>query len=162
MKYHYAHPSCRTPPAVVANRDKRWRGELLVGGIDHRLCQSWMRWRRVTHVLNCTGRVSKKAPGTSEREETSTWAIIHDPHYRFSGVTFLDWCVRSHIDRERYEETFARVRAALSLPSSVVYVHSKSGRDRSCQTVYALLRIVYGLDDRAATEAREYPEERTR
>ena len=159
MKYHYAHPSCRTPPAVVANRDKRWRGELLVGGIDHRLCQPWVRWRRVTHVLNCTGRVSKKAPGTSEREETSTWAIIHDPHYKFSG---LDWCVRSHIDRERYEETFARVRAALSLPSSVVYVHSKSGRDRSCQTVYALLRIVYGLDDRAATEAREYPEERTR
>jgi len=153
VRYHYATPNWRTPPTVIANRHKQWRGELLVGGLDHRLCRSWMEWRGVTHVVNCTGRFREKASEASKREETPTWAMIHDPRYNFNNVMFLDWCIRSHNDRERYEETFARVHTALSQKLSVVYVHCKNGEYQSCQMIYALLRIIYGLNNHAATEA---------
>ena len=113
----------------------------------HRLSEPWLRWRGVAHVLNCMGRFDVR------QEELPEWAIVHDPHYAFRGISFFDWCIRSHVDRREYERTFTRLRSALSQPSSVVYIHCKSGRDRSCQTVYAFLRIAYGLDDRTATEA---------
>ena len=58
-------------------------------------------------------------------------------------------------DKQRYLLCVASIRAELSRDGSCVYIHCKSGKDRSAFTVYSLLRLEYGFSDEAARAALE-------
>ena len=48
---------------------------------------------------------------------------------------------------------FSRLERILKLPGSCLYVHCKSGRDRSAVTMFALLRLQFGLSSHDAWAA---------
>lgn len=56
-------------------------------------------------------------------------------------------------DKQRYLFCFASIRDALARDGGCVYIHCKSGNDRSAFTVYSLFRLEYGLSDDAARAA---------
>ena len=55
-------------------------------------------------------------------------------------------------DQKNYGSIVWQLFGALELKETVLLVHCKSGKDRSPFTVYALLRIIYGLREDAARE----------
>ena len=58
-------------------------------------------------------------------------------------------------DKQRYLLCFSAIREELSREGGCVYIHCKSGKDRSAFTVYSLLRLEYGFSDEAARAALE-------
>ena len=67
-------------------------------------------------------------------------------------ITFLDFCVNYAVDRRQYLTTFVAICSVLD-GGECVYIHCKSGRDRSAFTVFALLQLQYGLEEDAARAA---------
>jgi protein-tyrosine phosphatase len=65
------------------------------------------------------------------------------------------WCVNYGPDKQRYLLCFSAIREELSREGGCVYIHCKSGKDRSAFTVYSLLRLEYGFSDEAARAALE-------
>ena len=53
----------------------------------------------------------------------------------------------------RYLPIFNTIRAVLDQPAGVVYIHCKSGKDRSAFTVYSFLQLMYGVSEDQAREA---------
>ena len=78
------------------------------------------------------------------------WTVSHAAENNFPGVIFHDWCVNSATDKCNYGPSFEMLQRTLSTPEAVVFVHCKSGRDRSPFTVYALLRITYSVNEEEA------------
>ena len=74
-----------------------------------------------------------------------------DPSYtlawrsRCSHIEYFDWCINHEASRRDYRDVFSRLERILKHPASCVYVHCKSGRDRSPITLYAFLRLQIGL-----------------
>ena len=58
-------------------------------------------------------------------------------------------------DKQRYLLCFSAIREELSREGGCVYIHCKSGEDRSAFTVYSLFRLEYGFSDVAARAALE-------
>ena len=74
-----------------------------------------------------------------------------DPGYalalkaRSSDIEYIDWCINHDASRKNYLAVFSRLEVILKHPGSCLYVHCKSGRDRSAITLYALLRLQFDL-----------------
>ena len=109
-------------------------GSLIWGGLSPVLNVEWLRWRRVTHVLNCMGSVD---PASGNTEPNYVLAVAS----RSSDIEYIDWCITYDASRINYLVVFSRLERILKHPGSCVYVHCKSGRDRSAATLYALLRL---------------------
>ena len=113
-------------------------GSLFWGGLSHVLDVEWLRWRRVTHVLNCMGQWDPSI-GWWDPSYTLAWRS------RCSHIEYIDWCINHEASRRDYRDVFFRLERILKHPASCVYVHCKSGCDRSAITLYALLRLQFGL-----------------
>ena len=100
-----------------------------------------MRWRQVTHVLNCVGQYLR------DGRENPDWTVVHQQEHRLGGVIYMNWCLTFNRDRSTYYDVFNRLLASLQDPHTVLYVHCRNGKDRSATTVYALLRVLFGMDD---------------
>ena len=64
---------------------------------------------------------------------------------RSSGIEYIAWCITHDASRKNYLAVFSRLERILKHPGSCLYVHCKSGRDRSAVTLYAFLRLQFGL-----------------
>ena len=135
----YSHESynCQVPPAEVCLPGVIL-GSLYWGGMSPVLHLEWLRWRRVTHVLNCMGIIDSS---TGNRDYGYSLA----QHTRFPDIEYIDWCINHHASRKNYLAVFSRLEMILKHPGSCLYVHCKSGRDRSAIPLYALLRLQFDL-----------------
>ncbi len=136
VAYTHESPNCQVPPAEVCLPGV-FAASLFWGGLSPALNVEWLRWRRVTHVLNCMGSVD---PSTGNTE----------PNYaalaaRSSDIEYIDWCITHDASRNNYLAVFSRLERILKHPGSCLYVHCKSGRDRSAVTMFALLRLQFWL-----------------
>ena len=119
---------------------------LFWGGLSPALNVEWLRWRRVTHVLNCMGSVD---PSTGNAEPNYALAVAS----RSSDIEYIDWCITHDASRKNYLAVFSRLERILKHRGSCLYVHCKSGRDRSAVTMFALLRLQFGLSSHDAWAA---------
>ena len=135
----YSHEcyNCRVPPAEVC-LPVQFVGSLFWGGLSPALHVGWLRWRRVTHVLNCMGSID---PWTGNTEPSYALALAG----RSPDIQYIDWCITHSASRKQYEAVFSQLERILKCPGSCLYVHCKSGRDRSAVTLYAFLRLQFGL-----------------
>ena len=67
-------------------------------------------------------------------------------------ITFIDFCVNYAGDKRQYVKTFAAICAILDR-GDCVYIHCRSGKDRSAFTVFALLQLQYNIDEDTARAA---------
>ena len=148
----YAHECyrCRVSPGEIL-LPGILVARFLWGGLSPVLNSKWLQWAGVTHVLNCLG---------SARCVNDTGHIV-DPHHRLAmqarspddGIEYIDWCVNHPPSRRKYLRTFTNLEQILITPSACLYVHCKSGQDRSAMTIYALLRSRFGLSEGDAWNA---------
>ena len=75
---------------------------------------------------------------------------------RPSDIDDIDWCINHYASRKNYLAVFSRLERILKHPGSCLYVHCKSGRDRSAATMYALLRLQFGLSSHDAWAALQF------
>ena len=138
-KVAYFHDSynCRVPPAEVC-LPSVIVGSLFWGGLSPVLHVEWLRWRRVTHVLNCMGSVE---PSTGNVDPGYALAL----QARSSDIEYIDWCINHDASRKNYLAVFSRLERILKHSASCLYVHCKSGCDRSAASLYASLRLQFGL-----------------
>ena len=74
-----------------------------------------------------------------------------DPGYalalkaRTSDIEYIDWSINHDVSRKNYLAVFSRLERILKHHASCLYVHCKSGRDRSAVSFYAVLRLQFGL-----------------
>jgi protein-tyrosine phosphatase len=81
--------------------------------------------------------------------------VVRERHYELAlsarepgdGITYIDWCPMHEPSRQRYLPYFAKAEAILNTPGTCLYVHCRSGRDRSVLTVFALLRLRYHFSE---------------
>ena len=130
-------PNCRGPPAEVC-LPGCFTASLFWGGLSPALNVEWLRWRGVTHVLNCIGSVD---PSTGNPEPSYALAVAS----RSDGIQYIDWCIMHDASRKKYLDVFSRLGRILKHPGSCLYVHCKSGRDRSAVTLSAFVRLQFGL-----------------
>ena len=140
--YRHEDHNCQVPPAEVC-LPELFSGSLFWGGLSPALNVAWLRWRRVTHVLNCMGSVE---PSTGN--VNPGFALARQA--RSSDIEYIDWCINHDASRQNYLDVFSRLERILKCPGSCLYVHCKSGRDRSAVTLYAFLRLQFGLSPDAA------------
>ena len=140
VEYTYESWQCRVPPGEVVLYPEKMKGRLLWGGLSHVLNKAWLRWKGVTHVLNCLGAKSRHDGD-----------IVPDPHFTLAvnarafddGIDYFDWCINHQACRTNYLLMFSKLAIILSTRGTCLYVHCKSGRDRSVMTVFALLRLQF-------------------
>ena len=145
---HYMHETwnCQTHPAEVV-LPELFPGRLLWGGISHGTCKDWLLYERVKLVVNC---INKAMPGGAPNR---LWEDSCKVRNDVSGeIAFLDFCVNYAVDRRRYLRTFAAICSVLG-HGECVYIHCRSGKDRSAFTVFALLQLQYDLEEDAARAA---------
>ena len=65
-------------------------------------------------------------------------------YYAVPGFERIHWPVNNPASRDAYEEVFNRMQAVLDA-NGVIYVHCKSGKDRSAFAVAAYLMIQEGV-----------------
>ena len=66
----------------------------------------------------------------------------------------MDWCFGNPLDRQNVDTFFfQQLLYLLRQSTTVLYVHCKSGRDRSAVMVYAILRICFAYNDAEARTA---------
>lgn len=141
IQYVHEALNCRVPPAQIL-LPGIIQGTLLWGGLSPALNVPWLQWKGVTHVLNCLG---------SSRIEDN--GAMPDPNYQLAvaarseadGICYIDWCINHMPSRSKYLLTFSKLESVLRNPGGCLYVHCKSGRDRSAATVFALLRLQFAL-----------------
>jgi hypothetical protein len=139
VAYAWEAALCCTPPAEVA-LPTEFPGSLIWGGLSHALHADWLRWRRVTHVVCCLGSRGRDGPNPD-------YVRAQEARSQSSGIVYYDWCVNNHWDRVRFLSLFAYLTDVLRQEDCCVFVHCRSGRDRSAFTVYSLLRVSLGMDD---------------
>ena len=141
VRYIYENWQCRVPPGSI-QIPNIFPGKLLYGGLSPVLNLNWLRWRGVTHVWNCLGGVTYK-DGVVVQERLHGLALAaREPG---DSIGYIDWCLMHKPSRRRYLPVFAKAEAILNTPGTCLYVHCRSGRDRSVFTVFALLRLRYHL-----------------
>jgi len=138
--YIHERWNCRVPPGEVELPGKIL-GKFFWGGLSPVLNESWLRWKRVTHVLNCLGATNGDVPNRHY-----TLAM----NARVAGIKYFNWCINSEECRTNYLLTFSKLALCLSTQGTCLYVHCKSGRDRSVMTVIALLRSQFSVSDEKA------------
>ncbi len=143
LRYIYEHWRCRVPPGSI-EIPSIFPGKLLYGGLSPVLNLEWLRWRGVTHVWNCLGSVTYKDSVIVPERHHALALAARDPA---GSIGYIDWCLMHEPSRRRYLSVFARAEAILNTPGTCLYVHCRSGRDRSVFTVFALLRLRYHLSE---------------
>ena len=138
-RVYYAHEPwrCQVPPGNIL-LPGILSARLLWGGLSPVLNKMWLRWAGVTHVLNCLG----STRGSSDE-------VIPDPNHALAmqarsdddNIQYIDWCIAHVPSRRAYLSTFAHLESVLNTPTACLYVHCKSGQDRSPLTIFALLRL---------------------
>ena len=136
---------CRMPPARI--RHSAIVGSLYLGGLSHAVHQDWLRWRGVTHVVCCLGRLNG-ANTVNEHWKRASEARITD-----GSVHYKDWCINNGSHRGWGADFLQQIAALLRVPQNCVFIHCKNGRDRSAMTVFALLRLGLSLPEWEAREA---------
>ena len=91
-------------------------------------------------------------PSTGNTEPNYALALAA----RSSDIEYIDWCITHAASRNKYLSVFSRLERILRHPGSYLYVHCKSGRDRSAATMYALLRLQFGLSSHDAWAALQF------
>ena len=94
-------------------------------------------------MLNCLG---------------ATRGYVPDPNFTLAvnarasddGIDYIDWCINHGSSRTNYLLTFSKLASILSTRGKCLYVHCRSGRDRSVMTVIALLRSQFSVSDEKA------------
>ena len=89
----------------------------------------WLRWNNIHLVINCLGRIN------AYNEEDVNWRTAVDA--QVEGINYIPWCINFRDDRQKHLWPFDTMKAVLKRGEGV-YVHCKSGKDRSAITVYAL------------------------
>ena len=117
------------------------------GGLSPVLNREWLRWRRVTHAICCLGAFD------GDGEETQAWRVAQNARAGTGNIQYQNWCVNRTVDQRRYLQLFTHLRQTLGKVDSCVYVHCRSGKDRSALTIYAFLRGSLGYDDDSARRA---------
>ena len=146
VEYVWEAARCRTPPGEVI-LPSHFQGRLFWGGLSPVLNRDWLHWRRVTHVICCLGAFD------GDGEETQAWRAAQNARAWTGNIQYQNWCVNRNVDQRRYLQLFTHLRQILEKVDSCVYVHCRSGKDRSAITVYAFLRGSLGYDDDSAREA---------
>jgi hypothetical protein len=135
---------CQTPPGLIAARGEI-RARFLWGGLSPVLNKGWLRWQGITHVLNCIG------------PSSPLYARILSARAADDGITYIDWCPNCISHRTGFLPVFARLEKVLKTPSEGLYVHCRSGKDRSAITIFALLQVRFAAtkeEARAALQTR--------
>ena len=107
------------------------------------------RWRGMTPVLDCMGFVDP-------------WLGNTEPSYALARVVlsfsieYIDWCIMHDASRKYYLGIFSRLERIWRSPGSCPYVHCKSGRGSSAATMYAQLRLRFGLSSHDAWAALQF------
>ena len=143
--YMHEIPNCRVPP-VELRFPGVFAATLFWGGLSPVLNVKWLRWRRVTHVLNCMCSVD---PLFGNTEPNYVLAVGS----RSSDIDYIDWSITDDASRKNYLVVFSRLERILKHAGSCLYVHCKSGRDSSAVTLYALLQLQFGLSSHDAWAA---------
>ena len=136
--YIYESANCKVPPAKVMLPSGIIQGTLLWGGLSPVLNIKWLRWRRITLVVNCMGSMNGTWPDPNYERALQARENSH-------GIEYLDWSINHEPSRIYYPWVFAKIADILKRPGTCVYIHCKNGRDRSVATVFALLRLQYCL-----------------
>ena len=126
----YVHETwnCRTSPAEIA-LPELFPGRLLWGGMSPGTCKEWLLFQRVKLVVNCINR--------NLSDGTQNWLWLNSTRVRHEvkgEIAFMDFCVNWAGDRKQYLKTFAAICNILNR-GGCVYIHCKSGKDRSAFTV---------------------------
>ena len=144
----YLHESwnCQTPPAEVMLPDN-FAGRLLWGGLSHGMSKDWLLYENVKLVVNCINTVSAGGePNLLWQESVKVRGEVR------KEITFIDFCVNYAGDKRQYVKKFAAICAILDR-GDCVYIHCRSGKDRSPFTVFALLQLEYNIDEDTARAA---------
>ena len=142
VAYTYEIPNCRVPPAEL-RLPSLFVATLFWGGLSPVLNVKWLRWRRVTHVLNCMFSVD---PACGNTDPNQAFVVGS----RSSDIQYMDWSITHDASRKKYLVVFSRLERILKHSGSCLYVHCKSGRNRSAVTLYALLRLQFGMSSHDA------------
>ena len=150
---HYFHErgTCGVPPGQVFVPGII-HGTLLFGGLSPVLDKDCLRWRGGTHVLNCLGATR---PSDSGSYPDANYAQAIGARAGNDGIEYMDWCINRIRCRVNYLGTFARLAQGLEDPGTCLYVHCKSGRDRSVMTLFALMRTEFTMSSAAAKSVLE-------
>jgi len=140
VNYTWEAWDCQVPPGEVVLPGIIERGKLFWGGLSHVLDKTWLRWRRVTHVVNCLG-AKRMRNGVASPDPCFTRAV--EAHV--DGIEYFDWCINHGEHRNNFMVLFSNLETILTSPGTCLYIHCRSGRDRSVMTVIALLRIKFGV-----------------
>ncbi len=135
----------RTPPGEI-RLPEHFPGLLLWGGLSPALSTPWLRSREVVLVVNCIGKFDKKGLISQQ------WTLAQTAR-EADAISYKHWCINRSFDQMRYLPIFNTIRAVLDQPAGVVYIHCKSGKDRSAFTVYSFLQLMYGVSEDQAREA---------
>ena len=92
VAYTHESPNCQVPPAEVC-LPGLFAASLFWGGLSPALNVEWLRWRRVTHVLNCIGSVD---PSTGNAEPSYALAVAS----RSDDIQYIDWCIMHDASRK--------------------------------------------------------------
>jgi hypothetical protein len=131
---------CQTPPGLIAARGAI-QARFLWGGLSPVLNKEWLRWQGVTHVLNCDG------------PSSPLYARILSARAADDGITYIDWCPNCISHRTGFLPIFTRLEKVLKTPSEGLYVHCRSGKDRSAITIFALLQVRFSATEEEARAA---------
>ena len=118
INYQAEHPNCRTDPGEI-KLPEVIAARVLWGGLSPVLNPGWLRWQKITHVLCCLGTMD---PNYMAATAARTVA---------SGIEYIDWCIGHKGSKDRYLSKFVRLESIMRSPTSCLYVHCKSGKDRS-------------------------------
>ena len=101
VKVLYTHESlnCQVPPAEVC-LPGLFAASLFWGGVSSARNMEWLRWRGVTHVLNCMGSID---PSTGNTEHNYALALAA----RSSHIEYIDWCIKRAASRNKYLSVFS-------------------------------------------------------
>ena len=111
----YSHEcyNCRVPPAEVC-LPVQFVGSFFWGGLSPALHVGWLRWRRVTHALNCMGSID---PWTGNTEPSYALALAG----RSPDIRYIDWCITHSASRKQHEAVFSQLERILKCPGSCLY-----------------------------------------
>ena len=147
ISFHYAHETAQVYPTEI-RRDGApllgpGRGRAFLSSLDPVLNYDYLRWQRVTHIVNCMGKFK-------QRQICDTHKAAVKSH--FDGITYLNWVYALHACYATRRSFYDTVRTWLEDPHNTVVFHCKSGRDRSPFTVVLFLMDALELPRKTAID----------
>ena len=132
----WASPIARTPASVVAgHQNGLWKGKMLVGTLDNAAHEQWLRWAKVTHIVNCLPAYN------ASREPAPEMNCAMSSRFRWiyytEWIPKIDWIQRHHWD------VFHKIQNALNDSQNCVLIYCKSGKDQSIFMIFSFLRMYH-------------------